>query len=177
MPSSIKSTAIKSLIKPHLGVIFLLLVLLLSSACGFRLRGFIELPQDLQPLYISSQGDASNLAATLARQLEQSGVSISKALAPSRLRLDLQDLSSSQRQLVFGQREEFELTLQITASARDSNGEDLFTHQVFKTFRHYSYNRNNDSLLTRDSLHKELLRSMEDDLIRQLTLRIQALQE
>lgn len=167
MPSSIKS---------RLSVSLLLMLVLLSSACGFRLSGFIELPENLQPLYISSQGGASNLAVTLARQLEQSGVAISKELSPSRLRLELKDFNSSQRQVVFGAREEFELTLQITASARDSESEALFTDEVLQASRQYSYDSKNDSLLARDSLRSELLRSMENDLIRQITLRIQALQ-
>jgi len=171
MPSSIKL-----LFKPRFGIVLLLMLVLLSSACGFRLRGFIELPQNLQPLYISSQSSANNLAATLARQLEQSGVTLSKEIAPSRLRLELKDFKSSQRQVVFGQREEFELSLQITASARDSESEPLFSDEVLQAYRQYSYNSSTDSLLTRDSLRKELLRSMEDDLIRQLTLRIRALQ-
>lgn len=172
MPSLIKSPN-----KPHLCLLALVLVVLVLSACGFRLRGFIELPQNLQPLYISSQSSANNLAATLARQLEQSGVTLSKEIAPSRLRLELKDFKSSQRQVVFGQREEFELSLQITASARDSESEPLFSDEVLQAYRQYSYNSGTDSLLTRDSLRKELLRSMEDDLIRQLTLRIRALQQ
>jgi len=167
---------IKSPVKPRLGLIFLVLVLLFTSACGFRLRGFIELPQNLQPLYISSQEGASNLATTLARQLEQSGVAISQELTPSRLRLELKDFKSSQRQVVFGQKEEFELSLQITASARDNEGEHFFRDEVLQAYRQYAYDKENDSLLYRDNLRSELLRSMEDDLIRQLTLRIQALQ-
>lgn len=163
-------------IKPRLKLSLVLLLVLIISACGFRLRGFIELPDNLQPLYIGSQGGASNLAATLARQLEQSGVAISKELSPSRLRLELKDFKSSQRQVVFGQREEFELSLQISASARDGEGEPLFTDEVLQAYRQYAYDSDKDSLLARDSLRKELLRSMEDDLIRQLTLRIQALQ-
>lgn len=168
---------IKPPVTPRLGVILLLLVVLLMSACGFRLSGFIELPENLQPLYISSQGGANNLAATLARQLEQSGVAISQELAPSKLRLELKDFKSSQRQVVFGQREEFELSLAITATARNNEGETLFSEEVLQAYRQYSYNRDTDSLLTRDSLRSDLLRNMEGDLIRQLTLRIQALQQ
>lgn len=166
MPSSIKS---------RLGFSLVLLLALLSSACGFRLSGFIELPQDLQPLYINSEASASNLADTLARQLQQSGVMLSPIISTSRLRLELKEFKSGQRQVVFGSTEEFELSLQITASASDSEGEALFANQVFQTYRHYSYKRDS-SLLARDSLHSELLRSMENDLIRQLTLRMQTLQ-
>ncbi|NLW05206.1 MAG: hypothetical protein GX029_08300 [Pseudomonadaceae bacterium] len=164
-----------SSIKSRFSFSLVLLLLLLTSACGYRLSGFIELPPSLQPLHIESQSSAANLAATLARQLEQSGITLSPELSTSRLRLELKDFSSSQRQVVFGQREEFELSLQITASAKDSEGEALFTNQVFQAYRQYAYKRT-ESLLARDSLRSELLRNMENDLIRQLTLRIQALQ-
>ena len=149
-------------------------MLLLNSACGFRLSGFIELPQDLQPLYINSEASASNLANTLARQLQQSGITLSNTLSPSRLRLELKEFKSGQRQVVFGSTEEFELSLQITASASNSQGEVLFSNQTFQAYRHYSYQRDS-SLLARDNLRSELLRSMENDLIRQLTLRMQTL--
>ncbi|HKM15274.1 MAG TPA: hypothetical protein VJY63_05045 [Marinospirillum sp.] len=179
MLSSIKS-AIKSITKPRfkfrLGFSLVLLLALLSSACGFRLSGFIELPQHLQPLHISSDNNAKNLADTLARQLQQSGIAISKEINASRLRLALSTFESNQRQVVFGSTETFELSLKIIASASNSEGEPLFTNQPFQAYRQYSYQRDS-SLLARDSLRRELLRSMENDLIRQLTLRIQALQQ
>lgn len=166
MPSSIKQ---------HLGFSLILVFALFTSACGFRLGGFIELPDKLQPLHIQSQDGATHFAATLARQLEQSGITLSPELTPSRLRLELKNFSSSQRQVVFGSTEAFELSLHITASAKDSEGEALFTNQVFQAYRQYAYKRT-ESLFARDNLRNKLLRSMEDDLIRQLTLRIQVLQ-
>lgn len=153
----------------------LLALLLLTSACGFRLRGFIDLPANLQPLYISSQAGAHNFAANLHRQLEQSGIQLSPSLAGSRLHLSLQNFNSGQRQLIFGVREEYELELQIQASATDAQGEPVFDPQVFSARRLYAYDRATDTTLARDALRQELLRSMEDDLLRQITLRIQAL--
>lgn len=159
-------------LKPQIRISLVLLLVVLISACGFRLRGFIELPAELQPLYISSQGGATNLAATLSRQLQQSGVEVTEQSSTSRLRLELRDFGSSERQVVFGAVEEFELTLQVTADARDQQGESLFSDEVFVTQRQYT---RDDNLLARDNLRNELLRSMENDLIRQLTLKVQAL--
>lgn len=149
--------------------------LLLASACGFRLRGFIQLPANVQPLYITSQGGAASLANRLAKQLEQSGVEITTSSEASRLRLEIFDLASSQRQLAFGATEEYELSLQIAASAYKANGDQVFLDQTFASSRFYSYNKNNDSLLARDNLKQELLESMEADLLNQLSLRIQTL--
>lgn len=156
-------------------ILLICLVLATASACGFRLRGFIQLPASVQPLYISSQGGAASLASRLAKQLEQSGVEVTKSSEESRLRLELFDLVSSQRQLAFGATEEYELSLQVTASAYKANGDEVFLDQTFASSRFYSYNKNNDSLLARDTLKKELLESMEADLLNQLSLRIQTL--
>lgn len=179
-------------------ILLICLVLATASACGFRLRGFIQLPASVQPLYISSQGGAVGLAKRLARQLEQSGVEITTSSEASRLRLEVFDLASSQRQLAFGATEEYELSLQITASAyktalataasseqeldekvsnntNNNESDALFLNQTFTSSRFYSYNKNTDSLLARDTLKKELLESMEADLLSQLTLRIQTL--
>lgn len=156
-------------------VILLSLALLTASACGFRLRGFIQLPASVQPLYITSQGGAAGLANRLAKQLEQSGVELTTSSEASRLRLELFDLASSQRQLAFGATEEYELSLQVMASAYKANGDEVFLDQTFASSRFYSYNKNTDSLLARDTLKKELLESMEADLLSQLSLRIQTL--
>lgn len=149
----------------------LLLTSLLLSACGFRLRGYIELPADLQPLYISSESGANSLSRTLSRQLQQSGVEVAEQRSDARLHLHLSNFGSSERQVVFGAVEEHEITLKVNARAETATGETLFSNDTFETRRQYTRDSN---LLARDNLRRDLLNSMESDLIRQLTLRIQA---
>lgn len=152
----------------------LLTLALLVAGCGFRLQGYIQLPAGLQPLHIVASGNTASFGQTLQRQLQQSGITLASGAAESRLQLLLENLVSSEQQLVYGQIETYELTLSITADAI-SRGNPLFEHETFQAHRQYSYNRNSDSLLSRDQLRRELQESMENDLIRQLTLRIQAL--
>lgn len=149
----------------------LLLTCLMLSACGFRLRGFIELPAELQPLSISSESGAASLSRTLSRQLQQSGVTVSNQRSEANLYLYLSDFGSSERQVMFGAVEEHEITLKIRARAETAGGETLFSNETFETRRQYTRDSN---LLARDNLRRDLLNSMENDLIRQLTLRIQA---
>lgn len=157
----------------------LLLVLVLAAfitACGFQLRGFIQLPAELQPLQVEATGSARGLGQTLTRQLEQSGIAVTSSASEAQLRLVLTELQSEERQVVFGIVEEYEIQLSLQATARDTQGETLFSDEAFQAQRQYRYNSEEDSLLARDSLRAELKTAMQDDLIRQLTLRIQALE-
>ncbi|SFB78062.1 Lipopolysaccharide-assembly [Marinospirillum celere] len=162
---------------PALRLALVLALVVFISACGFRLRGYIQLPAEFQPLHIQASGPARNLSQTLTRQLEQSGIELTSSTAQARLRLELSNLESSERQVIFGVVEEYEMELSVKATARDAEGEPLFTDEEFRAQRQYSYDSDNDTLLARDSLRRELREAMESDLIRQLTLRIQALEE
>ena len=158
----------------RLGLVLALVVL--TSACGFRLRGFIQLPAELQPLHVQAEGSARNLGQTLNRQLQQSGIEVVDSACQARLKLELNNLQSSERQVIFGMVEEYEIELSVNATARDAEGETLFSDEEFRTQRQYSYDSENDTLLARDSLRSELRSTMEGSLIRQLTLRIQSLE-
>lgn len=152
--------------------------LLLASACGFRLRGVIQLPAQYQPLYITNQDEQSAaLTHRLNRQMQQLGIELTQQHNDSKLRLEIFNLASNQRQLAYGATEEYELSLKVKASAYTQQGEPLFIGQEFISSRFYSYNKNSDSLLARDTLKQELLESMETDLLNQLSLRLQALSD
>ena len=161
---------------PALRLSLVLALVVFISACGFRLRGFIQLPEELQPLQVQAASSARNLGQTLTRQLQQSGIQVTNSASEARLRLELSDLESVERQVIFGIVEEYEIELSVRATARDADGETLFSDEDFRAQRQYSYDSTNDTLLARDSLRRELRSAMENDLIRQLTLRIQALE-
>lgn len=150
--------------------------MLVISACGFQLRGYIQLPDELQPLQVQAQSSAQSLGERLNRQLQQSGVATTSSSSEARLQLKLTDLQSSERQVIFGVVEEYELELSLQATAKDREGNLLLSDETFTTQRQYRYNSEEDTLLARDSLRADLRRDMQDDLIRQLTLRIQALE-
>lgn len=161
---------------PGLKLALVLALVVFISACGFRLRGFIQLPAELQPLQVQATGSARNLGQTLTRQLEQSGITVTDSASQARLRLELTELEANEHQVIFGIVEEYEIELSVKATARDAEGETLFSDEEFRAQRQYSYDSDNDTLLARDSLRRELRSTMEGDLIRQLTLRIQALE-
>ncbi|WP_114416173.1 LPS assembly lipoprotein LptE [Marinospirillum perlucidum] len=158
------------------GPLLLLLVLGLLAGCGFQLRGYLTLPDHLQPLKVEADSSAGSLATALERQLNQSGVATTDSSQAAAVTIRLKDLRSGERQLVFGQVEEHELELLVTASARDRDGESLFSNEDFSTRSQYTYDSENDSLLARDRLRDDLKQRMQSNLLRQLTLRIKSLE-
>ncbi|WP_416885200.1 hypothetical protein [Marinospirillum sp.] len=154
----------------------LMLGMLLLSACGFQLRGYIQLPAQLQPIRVEAQAGSERLAQPLRQRLLASGIRLAESDATARLLLRLEALEQRETQLIFGQDEEFALELTLVASAFDAEGEPLFTAERWSAERQYRYNATRDSVLARQSLKAELIRSMEDDLIDLLMMRVRSLE-
>lgn len=153
----------------------LLLTLLLSpllSSCGFRLRGFIQLDEQLQPLRLQTDASARPLTAELSRQLSLSGVEVTDQPAEARVTLHLQNLQRDEVQVVFGASEEYAITLRVQASVEDAQGQWLLMDEDFAATRQYV---DEDSSLVRNQIRAELEQQLRQDLIRQLILRIQTL--
>lgn len=151
-------------------------ICLLLTGCGFQLRGYIQLPAHLQPIQVQAQGSSQSLAQPLRQRLSASGISLAEGDQPARLRLELEALEQRETQLIFGQDEEYALELTLVASAFDADLEPLFRAERWSAERQYRYNATRDSVLARQSLKAELLRSMEDDLIDLLMMRLRSLE-
>lgn len=63
------------------------------SGCGFHLRGETQLPKNLQPVYLSTSAQYSDLSKEIFKQLKLSGVQITKnaTFANSRLVVEQQE--------------------------------------------------------------------------------------
>lgn len=146
----------------------------LLAGCGFRLRGYVQLPAHLQPVFLHSHSGTEVLTAQLQRQLLQSGVQLTEQISQAGLVLELQQLTQREIQIASGSTEEYELELILQASAEDAQGNLLLDQELLTARRYYS--RDTDaSLLVRDQLRQELYQSMQQDLINQMILRVQAL--
>ena len=61
---------------PRAAFVIGLALLLMLSACGFKLRGSVELPLVLQDTYIESENPFTGMARTLRQELEIAGANI-----------------------------------------------------------------------------------------------------
>jgi LPS-assembly lipoprotein len=156
-----------------LGIVVSLAVLL--SACGFRLRGPVELPDALQDTYIESQNPYTGMARALRTQIERAGARVvedkrqaSAVLTVVRERTENRVLSVGSS----GKATEYELFDEVVFSLSDSKGQRLVKPQTLRTTRDLVFDQN--ELLGKLSEAESIHRQMRDSLARQVLMRIRA---
>jgi LPS-assembly lipoprotein len=120
-----------------------LLVLLLVSAlggCGFHLRGSVDLPPDLSPLYIQGGGQVGN---AIQDRLPGSGVQTTRKPAEAGLILRILSESRDSRVVAVdqgGKALAYMLTYRVRFEAQDSAGNLLIPAQVITLDRTFDDN-------------------------------------
>ena len=107
---------------PNIFCFFLFFLVLLLSACGFKLRGQWQFNQDLNPLYlniaasVAEEGDQLNLC--LARQLTQVGIKLASQQQDNVANLVIRDIERAKTQISDNQlsAKEYELGLSTQVS-------------------------------------------------------------
>ena len=155
-------------------VIALLVVTTLQlSACGFRLRGAIKLPESLSTIAIEGTTEHSDLGRVLYRSLKRGGVTI---VARTEAALLLQILKDDVQRRVLsvdatGKANEYELKHRLRYSAVDSKGEPLVLDQEISTVRAYQFDPN--SILAKGDeerkLRKDIILRSAQQMLRQLS--------
>ena len=152
----------------------IILLLLVTNSCGFRLQGVGDMPESLATTYIDTEDRYTVFYRQLSAQLEQSGVVVvdSPVHANAIIRLDKDE--SSQRVLTVSGRNvptEFNIYYNIGYSVW-VNGEEALAEQSLGLTQAYTYdpatvlgkNREQDAI--REALAQNLVRQVT----RQLSL-------
>lgn len=161
---------------PRLGLILLLLSLGLgSSACGFRLAGTADLPQQLTSIYLSDSGFDESQRRSLRRRLEQAGASLVEAADADAARLSVSLKQLPDRQMATGASSGAKVqrvTRELDYSVRSAEGKIIVPMRTLAQQRDVSLD--DDNLLSSDREKEAVTRDLEDalfdQLIRQLTL-------
>lgn len=153
----------------------LLPLLLALNACGFRLRGSVELPPVLQDTYIQSQAPFTGMARALRTQLERSGANVLASKEQASAILAVVNERSESRVLSVGSRgkaTEYELFDEATFSLSDAGGKVLIEPQTVRITRDLVFDPNEllGKLSEAESIHKQ----MRENLARQILMRIDA---
>lgn len=154
----------------------LLLVLLpVLSACGFHLRGDVELPPVLQDTFIDSRDPYTGIARPLRAQLARSGVNVLESREQASAILKIVSERSENRVLSVGssgKATEYELFDEAVFSLSDAAGKALMKPQTVRMTRDLVFDETEllGKLSEADSIHREML----DSLARQILTRIQA---
>lgn len=147
--------------------IFLLILLLFISACGYQLRGSIDLPEGLKSIFM--QGASGQLSKTMSRTLKSSGGQLVDSADQAGLivqvdneKMDrrVQSLSST------GRASEYELIYKLDFILVDKAGNALSDKQRIEINKDYFNDqeeilgKSNEEQVIRDEMYREAVRSI-----------------
>jgi LPS-assembly lipoprotein len=160
----------------HPGRILILLALLLLQGCGWHLRGDLDLPPSINPLYIQGLARYDRLRMELDRALTDSGVEIVEQQNKADAILRIQRHSVNKRVLSVtgetGKVAEYELHESIAFDMVDAKGQELFPSQQVEILR--TYTNREDEVLGKEREEETLRKEMRRDLISGMLRHMQA---
>lgn len=146
--------------------LLLVLLLVILSGCGFKLRGLYDIPESLSQVALLSSSSDSQLERTLEQALEANGVEISSQ-APYRIELQEQRFDRRTLSLDSSARaSEYELRGEVTFRVTNQEGEELLPPRTLTSER--SYNVDSSNITASDSQEPVLRQQMHQDLAQQI---------
>jgi len=151
------------------------LLLALLSACGFHLRGDIELPPALQETYLESKNPYTGMARALRVELEAAGGRVVESGEHASAVLHIVREISENRILSVGstgKASEYELFNEVVFSLSDAEGKVLIKPQTVRITRDLVFDETEllGKLSEAEGIHKQMRRN----LARQIIIRIGA---
>jgi LPS-assembly lipoprotein len=154
------------------------LALLITSGCGWSLRGAGMIPDGLTTMHVSSRDPNGKLAQDLTRALEASGVDVPASVADADLSLVILQERSLVRVATVNENarvSEQELIEEARFMIVDREGQQVIEPSKVSVERIFEYDENN-VLATQDE--RELIRTeMRRDLIMQMLNRLRQLKQ
>ena len=151
------------------------LLLALLPACGFHLRGDVELPPALQETYLESRNPYTGIARALRVELEAAGGRVleSDEHATALLRI-VREISENRILSVgsTGKASEYELFNEVVFSLSDAEGKVLIKPQTLRMTRDLVFDET--ELLGKISEAEGIHRQMRRNMARQIIIRIGA---
>lgn len=146
--------------------LLLVLLFLILSGCGFKLRGLYDIPESLSQVALVSNSSDSQLERTLEQALEANGVKISSQ-APYRIELLEQRFERRTLSLDTSARaSEYELRGEVTFRVTDKEGQELLPSRALMSER--SYNVDSANITASDSQEPVLRQQIHQDLSQQI---------
>jgi len=151
----------------------LMLGLLVTTGCGFHLRGAVDIPPDLSPLYIQSGGV---IGEAIESRLTGSAVTLTND--PTKAGMVLRILSQSRSSRVValdinGKALAFQLAYLVSFDARDAAGDVLVPQQSLELNR--TFDDNPDVAVLGKELESDIIyQDLASDAADQVLLRLRA---
>lgn len=150
---------------------------LMSTGCGFRLRGSLGEIESLPPTYV--RGDGAGQALTALREaLRTGGVTVVSDPARAEMIVTVTRESRDRRVLSVGTTgsvQEYELHYALHFRVDDSAGDPILTDQAVSVLRDFSFDET--EVVAKTNEQEELFRSMRQEAVIQVLRRLQAAQQ
>lgn len=146
-------------------------LILLTTACGWHLRGIVVLPSDIQVMTLESQA-SNRFTQRLRQQLEFNGVTFPDD-ASAKVRLIIEPIQIERLTLSvnsLGQAAEYELNATLNARLLDLENDSDVGWEI--TGRR-TFNNDVNSVIGTQSEETAQRQELENDLIRKLMIRLQ----
>ncbi|MGO3344956.1 MAG: LPS-assembly lipoprotein LptE [Marinomonas sp.] len=151
--------------------LFLAVMAIGISACGFQLRGNVDIPEALQTLTLVSDVDSQDFDIALRTTLKRSDITIVKAEDAAEGTLELKINPLETKDIVLARNDENETTqiqrrLTATYFIRQEDGKSLYGPRSVNTSRVLA--NQNAEQSTRAAYNDQQNKEMSEDLARQL---------
>ncbi len=150
-----------------------LCLILLLSACGFQLRGTVELPEGVEPIYIGGLSSSGQLSIELRNLLSAYGVELNRDAAQANYQLIILEQTTDKRTASLGagaRVAEYQLIESVSFELRNSQGSTVLgPHEL--TQRKIMPNDPNKVVSTAEEekiLRREMLQQLAAKIARQL---------
>jgi LPS-assembly lipoprotein len=143
------------------------LLTLLLTACGYHLRGAVDLPSDLKAVYI--EGASEPLREQFRKALESSTVKMVNTRAESGTVITVSNEENFKRALSLGSSglaNQYGLEYRISYKVTDKNDKELVKPQPIEIRREYFNNqqlilaKDNEEIVIRNEMYQQAVRTM-----------------
>ena len=156
-------------------VTYLLLPMFLLTACGFHLRGAVQLPRGMEVTYLQDQQPSSSIAAPLRQILTRNGARVTANLDEATATLRILSETFDRRVLSVGRtatEKDYELAYTVSFSALVKNNAWSADAQEIRLTREMKFDE--AQVLAKTAEQDQLRNVMVQDTARQILVRLQS---
>ena len=130
----------------------LLIAILMLTACGYHLRGALDLPEALKKMYV--QGASAELSEAIKRTFRGGSGELVATPEEAGMILNVIDEDYQRRTVSLssaGYSNEYELSYRLTFDLLDAEGNKLITEQTIEVMEAYFNAQRSETLLSKDN--------------------------
>ena len=151
----------------------LLIITIMTAGCGFQLRGKVNLPEGVEPLFIGGIAASSQLAIELRNSLGTYGVALTETADDAQYKLNILKQKKDKRSASLGQNAkvvEYQLIDELSFELRNTKGERVLGPKTITERKILPNDRNKvvSSKNEEDLLRREMLQNLAAKIARQL---------